>query len=90
MQVLSDIREHKLGLLDDTDRVVVFEDNDRVRVALDEDTVLHLMSQGYVTRSQQGEVISCKWGVRTKPVTPLRLSTRGLALLHRWSVLKPL
>ncbi|GAB3901520.1 hypothetical protein GCM10029964_090440 [Kibdelosporangium lantanae] len=88
--MLSNIHERKLGVLDDSDRVVVFEEHDRVRASLDEDTALSLMSQGYVERCPTRDVVGCKWGIHNRPVSPLRLTAKGRSLLNRWSALKPL
>ncbi|GAA3044514.1 hypothetical protein [Actinokineospora globicatena] len=88
--VLAEIHHGKLGALDDSDRIVVFEDDDRVRVSLDEDTALHLLAQHYIERGPARDRVSCLHGVIRKPVTPLRLTKTGHALLKRWSVLHPL
>ncbi|TQJ05446.1 hypothetical protein [Amycolatopsis cihanbeyliensis] len=90
VEVLAEIEQYRYGMLDDTDRVVVFEDTDRVRMALDEDAVHHLISQGYAQRCPARETVSCHHGAIRKPVTPLRLTKRGRTLLYRWSSLAPL
>lgn len=90
VDVLAEIHTGLLGLLDDSDRVMVFEDHDRVRVALDEDTVLSLLSEGYAERRPARDTVSCLHGITRKPVTPLRLTRTGRALLHRWGALKPI
>lgn len=87
--LLAEVQEGRYGLLDDTDRVVVFEDLDRVRVATDEDAVHALISGGYVQRGPARETVSCHHGAIRRPVSPLRLTRQGRALLHRWSALKP-
>lgn len=88
--VLAEVHDQRYGLLDDTDRVVVFEDTDRVRVALDEEAVHELMAQGYVERRPARDTVSCHHGVVRRPVLPLRLTKRGRTLLHRWSALRSL
>jgi hypothetical protein len=88
--VLVEIVDGRYGLLDDTDRVVVFEDTDRVRLAVDEDVVHTLTSQGYVQAHPPRDTVSCLHGAIRKPVTPLRLTASGRRLLARWSALRPL
>lgn len=88
--VLAEVNDGHYGLLDDTDKVVVFEDGERVRAALDEDIVHHLITNGYVDRSHARETISCMHGVIRRPVLPLRLTRRGRDMLQRWSNLHPL
>ena len=88
--VLAEVRDGRFGLLDDTDRVLVFEDADRVRAALDEDVVLHLISIGYVARGGSRDTVSARHGAIMRPVTPLKLTQRGRAMLQRWSNLGPL
>lgn len=88
--VLAELHEGRFGLLDDTDKVMVFEDTEHVRAALDEDIVLHLLSIGYVDRAPARETVSCLHGVIRRPVLPLRLTRRGRDMLQRWSNLAPL
>jgi hypothetical protein len=88
--VLTEIQHGRYGLLDDTDRVVIFEEDDRVRLALDEDTVLSLLAQGYLDRRPARDTVSCLHGAVRRPVTGLRLTRRGRDLLARWSALRPL
>ncbi|WP_101437480.1 hypothetical protein [Amycolatopsis echigonensis] len=83
--VLAEVREGRFALLDDTDRVLVFEDTDRVRAALDEEVVLHLMSIGYVTQGGSRDTVSAMHGAIRRPVTPLKLTARGRTMLQRWS-----
>lgn len=88
--VLAEVRDGRYGLLDDTDRVVVFEDTDRVRLALDEEILHHLISGGYVERCPARDTVSCLHGVIRRPVSPLRLTKDGRTLLHRWTAYTPL
>ncbi|MBN6039122.1 hypothetical protein [Amycolatopsis sp. 195334CR] len=90
VDVLAEVHEGRYGLLDDTDRVVVFEDSDRVRMALDEDAVHQLLAQGYAQRRPLYDTVSCYHGVVRRPVLGLRLTKRGRSLLARWSALRPL
>ncbi|MFE3179080.1 hypothetical protein ACFXPA_44380 [Amycolatopsis sp. NPDC059090] len=83
--VLAEVRDGRFALLDDTDRVLVFEDADRVRAALDEDVVHHLISGGYVSRGGSRDVVSAMHGAIRRPVTPLKLTARGRTTLQRWS-----
>ncbi|MEC3975941.1 hypothetical protein [Amycolatopsis sp. H20-H5] len=89
-EVLAEVNLGRFGLLDDTDRVMVFEDDDRVRAALDEDLVHHLISGGYIERCPARETVSAKHGAITRPILPLRLTKRGRDMLQRWSNLHPL
>jgi hypothetical protein len=88
--VLEDVHLGKLGMLDDSDRVVVFEDHARVRLSLDEDTVVSLLDQRYVERCPARDRVSCLHGVVRKPVSPLRLTKAGHTLRNRWTALRPL
>ncbi|MGC7101601.1 hypothetical protein ACPZ19_43590 [Amycolatopsis lurida] len=90
VDVLAEVHEGRYGLLDDTDRVVLFEDNDHVRLALDEDAVHELMAQGYVQRRPMRDTESCLHGAIRRPVLGLRLTKRGRSLLARWTALRPL
>lgn len=87
--VLAEVQEGRYGVIDDSDRVVVFEDTDRVRVAIDEDTIHTLFGGGYVERCPARETVSCLHGAIRRPVSPLRLTKSGRSLLNRWSALKP-
>ena len=87
--VLAEVQDGRYGLLDDSDRVVLFEDTDRVRIATDEDTVHALMEGRYVERCPARETLSCRHGVVRRPVSPLRLTRQGRNLRSRWSALKP-
>ncbi|WP_209440791.1 hypothetical protein [Amycolatopsis thermoflava] len=87
--VLAEVQDGRYGLLDDSDRVVLFEDTDRVRIATDEDTVHALMQGRYVERCPARDTVSCLHGVVRRPVSPLRLTRQGRNLLSRWSALKP-
>lgn len=89
-EVLAEIQLGRFGLLDDTDRVVVFDDEGHVRAALDEDIVHHLLAGGYADRCPPRDTRSCLHGVVRKPVLPLRLTKTGRAMLQRWSHLHPL
>ncbi|MFF4591779.1 hypothetical protein [Amycolatopsis sp. NPDC001319] len=85
--VLAEVREGRFALLDDTDRVMVFEDTDRVRLALEEDIVMHLMSIEYVRRGANRDTVTAYHGAVRRPVTPLKLTPRGRDMLQRWSSL---
>lgn len=88
--VLAEVRDGRYGLLDDTDRVVVFEDTEQVRLALDEDIVHHLISAGCVERRPPSDTVVCRHGAIRRPVSPLQLTRNGRTLLHRWTAYKPL
>lgn len=88
--ILADVHQGRFGLLDSTDRVMVFEEHDRVRAALDDDLVTSLLRQGYIERRPQRDTVSCFHGAIRRPVSPLRLSKQGHILLARWGALKPL
>ncbi|WIX81715.1 hypothetical protein QRX50_13605 [Amycolatopsis carbonis] len=88
--VLAEVQEGRFALLDDTDRVVVFEDTNWVRVALDEDIVLHLLSIDYIRRGPARDTVTAYHGAVRRPVTPLKLTPRGRSMLQRWSNLAPL
>jgi hypothetical protein len=88
--VLAEIHLGRYGLLDDTDRVVVFEDNDHIRMALDEDAVTNFLTLGYVERRPARDTVSCLHGVVRRPVLPLRLTATGRNMLHRWNSYAPL
>jgi len=91
VDILTDITSHTLGLLDDTDRVVTIDrDTGRAREIHDADVVHHLIATGYAERSPRRDTVDCKWGITRKPVTPLRLTATGRALLTRWTALRPL
>ena len=77
----------RYGLLDDGDRYVVFEDDTRVRLAADENVLASLVANGYVERRPARDTVSCKHGAIRRPVTPLRLTKSGHALMHRWAAL---
>ncbi|GDY28773.1 hypothetical protein [Gandjariella thermophila] len=88
-EVLAEVNQGRYGVVDATDRIVVFEDWDRVRHAVEEDVIASLMAGGYVTQNGKDTVV-CHHGAILRPVTPLRLTHRGRQLLSRWSALKPL
>jgi hypothetical protein len=88
--VLTEVRDGRYGLLDDTDRYVVFEDDDHIRLAADDTVLASLAANGYLERRPARDTVTCRHGVVRKPVTPLRLTTRGHHLLHRWTALTPL
>ncbi|GAB3566015.1 hypothetical protein GCM10027445_12140 [Amycolatopsis endophytica] len=87
--VLAEVQDGRYGLLDDSDRVVLFEDTDRVRIATDEDAVHALLAGRYVERCPARDTVSCLHGAIRRPVSPLRLTRQGRNLLSRWSALKP-
>jgi hypothetical protein len=86
-EVLADVHHGRYGLLDDGDRYVVFEDDTRVRLATDENVLASLAAGGYVERRPARDTVSCRHGAIRRPVTPLRLTKRGHALMHRWAAL---
>jgi hypothetical protein len=88
--VLAEVHLGRYGLLDDTDRVVVFEDDHHVRMALDEDAIHNLITQGYVERRSTRDTVSCLHGAIRRPVLPLRLTKTGRTTLDRWSAYTPL
>lgn len=88
--VLAEVHQGRYGLLDDSDRYVVFEEDDRVRLAADDTVLASLANGGYVERRPVRDTVSCRHGVIRKPVTPLRLTKRGHHLLNRWTALTPL
>jgi hypothetical protein len=88
--VLAEIELGRYGVLDSTDRIVVFEDEDHVRHSADEDVVVSLMSAGYATERADGYRVRCRHGAVLRPVTPLRITPAGRALLRRWRSYKPL
>lgn len=86
-EVLADVHHGKYGLLDDGDRFVVFEDDDRIRLAAEDNVLASLTASGYVERRPARDTVSCRHGVIRRPVTPLRLTKSGHALMHRWAAL---
>ena len=86
-EVLADVHHGRYGLLDDGDRYVVFEDDTRVRLATEENVLASLTANGYVERRPARDTVSCKHGAIRRPVTPLRLTKSGQALMHRWAAL---
>lgn len=88
--VLAEVHMGRYGLLDDSDRYVVFEDDTRVRLAADDTVLASLAANGYLKRRPARDTVTCRHGVVRKPVTPLRLTRRGHALMHRWQALTPL
>jgi hypothetical protein len=89
-EVLADIQTGRYGVLDSTDRVVVFEDEDHVRHSADEDVVASLMAAGYAVERAESYRVRCRHGAVLRPVTPLRITPAGRALLRRWQSYKPL
>jgi hypothetical protein len=88
--VLAEVHTGRYGLLDDTDRVVLFEDDEHVRVALDEDAVLYFLAQGYLECRPIRDTVTCLHGAIRRPVLPLRLTRTGRTMLDRWSAYTPL
>jgi hypothetical protein len=86
-EVLADVHHGRYGLLDDGDRYVVFEDDTRVRLAAEENVLASLAEGGYVERRPIRDTVSCRHGAIRRPVTPLRLTKRGHALMNRWGAL---
>jgi hypothetical protein len=87
--VLTEVRDGRYGLLDDTDIVMVFTEPDRVRKAIDDAVVHRLMSAGLVRTGTSRDTTTCLHGAVRRPVTPLRLTKRGREQLARWSALRP-
>ncbi len=85
-EALADIHNGRLGVLDNTGRVVRFIDHDQVRHGHNDAVVTALVRAGYVTEDDSGRV-SCLHGAIRRPVVPLQLTNRGRALLERWSAL---
>lgn len=85
--VLVEVHQGRYGLLDDSDRYVVFEDDDRVRLAADDTVLASLAANGYLERRPVRDTLTCRHGAVRKPVSPLRLTRRGHALMHRWGAL---
>ncbi|MEU4675168.1 hypothetical protein AB0F91_46340 [Amycolatopsis sp. NPDC023774] len=83
--VLAEVRDGRFALLDDTDRVMVFEDTDRVRFALEEDIVLHLMSIDYIQRGAGRDEVFAYHGAIQRLVTPMKLTAKGRTMLQRWA-----
>jgi len=88
-QVLAETTAGRFGLLDDSERVVVFEEPDRVRLAGEEDLVTGLMASGRLERHPRRDTVSALHGAIRRPVTPLRPTRAGRGLLARWSALHP-
>lgn len=88
-QVLTETTAGRFGLLDDSERVVVFEEPDRVRVASEEDLVTGLMASGHLERHPRRDAVSALHGAIRRPVTPIRPTRAGRGLLARWSALHP-
>lgn len=86
-EVLADVHHGRYGLLDDGDRYVVFEDDTRVRLATDENVLDSLAANGYIERRPIRDTVSCRHGAIRRPVTPLRLTKSGHALMNRWGAL---
>jgi hypothetical protein len=86
--VLAEVHLGRYGLLDDTDRVVLFEDDQHVRMALD--VITHLMAHGYIEPRPTRDTVTCLHGVIRRPVLPLRLTHTGRTTLDRWSAYTPL
>ncbi|MTD53883.1 hypothetical protein [Amycolatopsis pithecellobii] len=86
-EVLTEVQEGRYGALDDTDRIVWFTDPERVRHAHDEEIVAGLIRQRYVERCPARDTITAHHGAIRRPVSPLRLTKEGRALLTRWSAL---
>lgn len=93
-ELLAEIEDGRYGVLDTTDRIVMFEDwagtNFRVRHALDENAIVALISSGCVEEAPNRDAILCLHGVIRRPVTPLRLTNRGRLIYHRWNALVPM
>jgi hypothetical protein len=86
LDALSDIHADRLGVLDNTDRIVQFTDYDQVRQARNDDVIAALVRSGYVTENDK-ERVSCLHGAVRRPVVPLTLTRTGRALLERWTAL---
>jgi hypothetical protein len=77
----------RLGVLDNTGRVVRFTDHEQVRQARNDDVVTALIRSGYVTEDEKNRV-SCRHGAVRRPVVPLALTRSGKALFERWAALQ--
>ncbi|WP_156755001.1 hypothetical protein [Actinokineospora pegani] len=90
-EILDFATTGRLGVLDDSDRIVAINrDDDRAREVPDSDTVHALIASGYLEPGPNRDVVDARWGITRKPVTPLRLTKTGRALLGRWAALKPI
>jgi hypothetical protein len=87
--VLAEVHHGRYGLLDDSDRFVVFEDDNRVRRAADDDVLASLMAGGYLERRPAPDIVTCRHGAIRRLVTPLRLTKRGHGLMSRWQAFIP-
>ncbi|WP_143229461.1 hypothetical protein [Actinophytocola xanthii] len=87
--VLAEVHQGRYGMLDDSDRYVVFEDDTRVRLAADDNVLASLTAGDYIERRPVRDTVTCRHGAVRRPVTPLRLTRRGHALLNRWQALTP-
>lgn len=90
VRVLQDIRDSRMGVLDNTDRIVEFCGDDRVRHSPDEDVAAALLAEGYAAERGDRHRVTCRHGAIARPVTPLRLTPDGKRLLLRWHALVPL
>jgi hypothetical protein len=87
LDALADIHHGRLGVLDNTDRIVRFTDWEQVRQARNDDVIAALVRSGYVTENDKDRM-SCLHGAVRRPVVPLTLTRTGRTLLERWSALQ--
>lgn len=90
IEVLSEVRDGRYGMLDDTDFVMVFTEPDRVRKAVDDDLVHHFIAAGLIRCGSKRDTLACLHGAIRRPVTPLALTAKGRTQLARWCALHPL
>ena len=86
LDALTDIHAGRLGVLDNTDRIVRFTDHGQVRQTRNDDVITALVKSGYVTENDK-ERVSCRHGAVRRPVVPLKLTRTGRTLFERWSAL---
>ncbi len=85
MEVLTEIRDNKYGLVEKTGRVVEVTPDRTCRHSEVEDIILYLQKQRYV---EEGEMIPCRHGAIIKPVNRFKLTKAGRNLYNRWASLK--
>jgi hypothetical protein len=85
MEVLSEIRDQRYGIIEKTGRVVEINVDRVCRHSEVEEIILHLQKQRYV---DEGEMIPCRHGAIIKPVNRFKLTKAGRNLYNRWANLK--
>ena len=86
LAALADVHDGRLGVLDNTGRIVQFTEHDQVRQAHNDHVITALTRSGYVTENDKDRV-SCRHGAIRRPVVPLKLTRAGRELLERWFAL---